>query len=489
MNSTKKQTINEVPARYHVDHPYLVMMGLYLGAFCGMFSETAMNIALPQLMAAFSIESSLAQWVVVGYMLVIGLILPFAGILMKHFRVRALTLFALVVFFAGCAVSAFAPSFGIMLAGRMAQGVGTGLVLPMTFALVLEVFPPAKIGAALGMTALVIMSAPAIGPTLSGIMIGIFGWRAIFVVLMLVLAVAIAFAVRFAVDPYELSRPALDVPSCVLSCVGFGCFVAGVSLVSMWGIGSPAVIALLVLGVAGIVVYARRQLSMESPILNLRAFSIRDFRIGSVLVMVNFGITLSAMYLMPQYLQSGMMLAVALAGVVMLPGGVVNAVVSAAAGRLYDKVGARVPALAGFALSAIGAVLLLFAQPDSSIAYIIACHLVLMVGVPLAMSPCQSSALNALPPELSGDGSTILNTMQQVWGAVCTAVATILLGAGSSSALENGAGSAAAFTTGAHWGFAFTLVLALCGFALATRLRGTRERTQEGELEPAQAAC
>ena len=167
-------------ARVEVKHPYLALMGLYLGGFTGMYSETALNIALPQLSAAFGVEVSVVQWLVIGYMLVIGIVLPFASILMKWFSARKITMFALGAFFVGAIASAAAPNFAIALVGRAVQGVGTGLVLPLMFAMVLEVIPPHKIGAAMGTTALVIMFAPAIGPTLAGILLGAGSWRLIF---------------------------------------------------------------------------------------------------------------------------------------------------------------------------------------------------------------------------------------------------------------------------------------------------------------------
>lgn len=455
-------------ARVDVKHPYLVMLGLYLGAFIGMFSETSLNIALPELSQSFGIDTSLAQWLVTGYMLVIGMVLPFASLLMKWFPAKRITCFALTAFMAGALISGFAPNFAVLLAGRLIQGIGTGLVLPTMFAIVLEVFPPAKIGQAMGLTALIIMFAPAIGPTLSGFVLGALSWRWLFFIFAAVLLVGLIFAIRYMVNPYELTKPHIDVPSCVTSCLGFGGVVLGAGLASSFGWTSAVVIALLVAGAVCLVIYVRRQLSMDTPVLNLKAFANREFAVGAVLVMVDFGITLSAMYLFPQYLQNGVGLAVSLTGLVMLPGGIVNAIVSFGAGNLYDKIGAWLPTKLGFGLSTLGAVMLLFTTKDTGLLYIIACHIILMIGVPLAMSPSQSSGLNALAPELGADGSTILNTMQQVLGAVCTAVATSLLGIGQSSYLTNvGTDSGAAFTRGAHYGFVFTLALAIVGFAVS----------------------
>ena len=439
------------------------MMGLYFGGFIGMFSESALNIALPQLTRVFGITTALAQWMVVGYMLVIGLVLPFAGILMKWFKTRSLTLFALGAFFVGSLISGFAPSFPVALVGRLIQGIGTGLVLPMMFAVVLEVFPQSKIGSAMGLMTLIIMFAPAIGPSLSGVILGFFSWRILFFIFAIVLAVALYFCARYLVSPYELTRPPVDGISCVLSCLGFGGIVLGFGLSSLLGWTSPGVICALIVGVVALAFYIRRQLASDSPVLNLRAFGIRQFRISAVLVMVNFGITLAAMYLLPQFAQNGLGLSVIVSGLLMLPGGLINAAVSLISGRLYDIFGAKWLARGGFLISCIGAILMLFTSTSTSIGYIILAHILLMIGVPLAMSPCQTNGLNALPPAMGADG---------------TALATSMLAAGESAATAAGASAHAAATTGSHYGFTFVLALAVIGLLLSTQMRKERPAQQ-----------
>ena len=371
------------------------------------------------------------------------------------------------------------------------QGIGTGLVLPIMFAMVLEVIPPHKIGAAMGTNALVIMFAPAIGPTLAGALIGAGSWRLVFASFAVIALVGIIFAWKFEVNPYKLTRPSIDAPSVVLSVVGFGGIVLGAGMASSCGWASPIVLGGLVAGLVCLALYVRRQLSMEVPVIDMRIFSHQGFRVGAVCMMINFGITLSAMYILPQFYQNGMLLAVAVTGVVMLPGGIVNALMSMISGRIYDRIGARGPAVCGFGLSIVGAAALLFATPESPLAYVIACHVVMMVGVPLAMSPCQTHALSSLPRELSTDGSTALNTMQQVLGAVCTAVATSLLTAGQASYVAaGGAAATLAFTQGSHWGFAFALALAVVGFACALRIKvKKRANVGTGEVAAADAAA
>ena len=168
------------------------MLGLYIGAFLGMLSETSMNIALPDLMDEFSVSSGTARWTVVGYMLAIGVVLPCVGFMLKWIKAKTLVLFALTCFLVGrpsgtCTV---ATAFPVLLAGRIVQGISTGIVLPTMYAAIMRVFPPHKIGAANGVAGLVIMFAPVIGPTLAGALIGALSWRAIFALFAVVAVIA-----------------------------------------------------------------------------------------------------------------------------------------------------------------------------------------------------------------------------------------------------------------------------------------------------------
>lgn len=445
------------------------MLGLYIGAFLGMLSETSMNIALPDLCEAFGITTGTAQWMVVGYMLAIGVVLPCVGFLLKWVKAKTLVLVALACFLAGSVLSAVAPIFPLILAGRIIQGVGTGIVLPTMYAAIMRVFPPMKIGAANGVAGLVIMFAPVIGPTLSGLLIGAFSWRAIFALFAIVAIAAIICTAAFFITPIETTRPKVDMPSVIASIIGFGCLVAGVSLVADMGF-SPLVITLLVVGVLVIACYAYRQLHIDNPVLELRALGIVTFRIPALMVTCSFACTLAIMYLAPQELQRGLGLSTSTAGMLMLAGGIINAICSFASGRMYDKVGARPLVRAGAVVAIIGSLLFLAIGVDTAPAFFVLAHVVFMIGVPLMQQSAQSAALKGLPRELAADGSTILNTMQQVCGAIGTAVATCLLGMGS------GASEAQSFVAGSRYGYVFGLVLVVIVFMFSFFLKEGREQ-------------
>ncbi|SHJ52180.1 MFS transporter, DHA2 family, lincomycin resistance protein [Tessaracoccus bendigoensis DSM 12906] len=454
--------------------PHRLMIGLYLGAFLGMLSETSMNIALPDLSDTFGITTGTAQWVVVGYMLAIGVVLPCVGFLLKWVKAKTLVLAALAFFLVGAVLSASAPTFALMLTGRILQGVGTGIVLPTMYASIMRVFPLHKIGAANGVAGLVIMFAPVIGPTLAGLLIGWSSWRAIFVLFAAVAIVAIAFTVAFFVTPIEVSRPKVDLISIGASVIGFGALVAGVSLVADLGF-SASVIALLVVGIVTLAFYARRQLRIDNPVLDLKVLGIAEFRTPAIMVTCSFACTLAIMYLAPQQLQRGLGLDTSTAGMLMLAGGVVNAVCSFVTGRLHDRHGATHLVRIGAVVSIIGSLLFLAIGVTTSPMFFVFAHIVFMIGIPLLQQSAQSSALKSLPHALAADGSTVLNTMQQVVGAIGTAVATSLLYLGQSNyAAGGGTDAAQGFVNGSRYGYLFGLALIVVALVFSFFLKENR---------------
>lgn len=377
---------------------------------------------------------------------------------------QKLVLFGLGAFIIGSLISGFGNNFSIILVGRMIQGIGTGIILPLMFTIAMLIFPPNKLGTVNGVLALVIMFAPAIGPTLTGLILAAGSWRDIFFTFALILVIAFVIGLFTLTNVSQITKPKIDWLSIILSVFAFSGLIAGASFASEMGWLSLPVLASLIIGIIALVFYVRRQLKLNVSVLNMRVFKHRDFTFGAVLVMIDFGIILSAMYLLPQYLQNGLLVAVALTGIIMLPGGLINAATSALAGRMYDSFGAKWPARLGFLIAFVGAVMLALVTTHSAIWYVILAHIILMIGAPLAMSPSQTSALNSLKGLESADGSAILNTMQQIVGALATALATSFLTVGRNAV----SGSAAfKFTNGVHYGMYFTIALTVIGFIVA----------------------
>jgi DHA2 family lincomycin resistance protein-like MFS transporter len=460
----------EMPqARVKIAHPNIAILGLMIGSFVGMFSETALNIALPSLMTALHVTQGTVQWLVTGYMLVIGICMPLSSLITKWFTTKRIVLFALGAFMIGALISALASVFPIVLLGRMIQGIGTGIVLPLMFSVALQIFPPYKLGTIMGLAALVIMVAPAVGPTLTGLILAKFTWHYIFGLFVPVLLIAFILTAIGLDNIYPQTKTPVDWPSIVASTIGFAGIVMGASMASDLGWLSAQVLVALVIGIVALVIYARRQLRLDQPMLNLKIFKTKQFTIGTLLVMLDFGVILASMYLLPMYLQRVMGLPVALTGIVMLPGGVINAVVSGISGRLYDHNGAKWLARIGFVIAGIGVVILLVSNAQSSVAWIIFGHVVLMIGAPLAMSPVQTYGLSSLKGATSADGSAVMNTLEQVVGAVSTAIATSLIAMGT--ARQAGV---AGLTSGSHAGFIFVLILVVVALIITTQIKNVK---------------
>lgn len=452
-----------------------IMAGLLIGGFIGMFSETALNIALAPLTTELHVSTGTIQWLVIGYLLMVGILLPLSGLLTWWFTTRQLLIFALSDFIVGALIAALSSSFTFLFIGRLIQGIGTGILLPLIFLVALAIYPLNKRGAAMGLIGLTIMFAPAIGPTVAGLILGALSWQYIFWAMIPFLVLALIMTLIFTKNVMPLTRPHVDILSILLSTVGFGGVVLGISLASDKGWTSTIVLGSLLVGIVALAWFIHRQLNLTEPILNVKAFALKNFSLGTGLVMIDFMIIMSSMYLLPIYWQKGLLVPVALTGMLMLPGGLVNAVVSSVSGRLYDSFGARRPAMLGFLVSIIGALLLFFGQSTSSYWYVVCAHIILMIGAPLAMSPSQTAGLNALPKELSADGSSIMNTLQQICGAIATALATSLLSAGEAASAATGA---VKVVNGTHFGFILTAGLAILGFLLTFALPKKQVQTK-----------
>lgn len=404
-------------------------------------------------------------------MLVIGIFMPLSGLLTRWFSTKKVVLGALMAFIIGVLISATGTSFPIVLTGRLIQGIGTGLVLPLMFSVAMQIFPPYKLGTVIGMAALVVMFAPAIAPTVTGIVLSIFNWNAIFWLLLPFLIIAFLFVAFYLENVYEQTKEPIDWISIIESTIGFSGVIFGASFASHSGWLSAPVIATLVIGILSLVAFSIRQFKVDYPILNLHAFNKSAFTVGTVLVMLDFGLILGSMYLFPMYLQQVIKLPIATTGLVMLPGGIANAITSGVAGRLYDNFGAKWLSRFGFLIAVIGVIILFISGPTSPIWVIILGHIILMIGAPLSMSPSQTYGLNSLSGKLSADGSAILNTLEQIVGALSTAIATSLLALGNNGDHP----SLMSVNTAIHYGFIFVLLLAFFGFLLAFKIRDERK--------------
>ena len=456
-----------------------ILASLLIVGFVGMFSETALNIAMVNLMDVFQISAATAQWLTTGFLLTLGIIMPISGLLLQMFTTRQLFVGSLISLIAGTLVAALAINFEMLMVARVLQAIGMGLLLPLMFNTILVIYPPEKRGAAMGFVGLVIMFAPATGPTIGGLILEYLTWHFIFWFSLPFLFIGLLIGLKYLENVTEVTKPRIDLLSVLLSTIGFGGVVYGFSKAGEGheGWGSMVVVTSIIIGLVALFFFVLRQNSMNDPLLNLSVFKFPMYVIGLLLVMICMVVIMSSMIILPMFLQTGAGLSVFTAGLMLLPGSALNGLLSPFIGRLFDKFGPQWLVIPGLIVVATMLWFFTTLSTASSLAFIVALHIGLMVGVAMIWMPSQTNGLNQLPPELYPHGTAVMNTLQQVIGAIGTAVAISILTGGmenylhGSSAPSKPVELANAMTSGSHDVFLFTMMIALIGLIFGLFIR------------------
>ncbi|MEH6940251.1 DHA2 family efflux MFS transporter permease subunit [Bacillus sp. JJ722] len=451
------------------------MIALMMSGFIGLFSETALNMAFTNIMTEFQIKPSAVQWLTTGYLLVLGILVPVSALLIQWFTTRQLFIASLVFSILGTVVAAFSFSFELLLMARVIQAIGTGLLLPLMTNVILVIFPPHKRGAAMGTMGLVIMFAPALGPTISGLIVDSLGWQWIFWICLPLLIFALGFGIIYMQNVSTITKPKIDILSIFLSTIGFGGIVLGFSSAGEAASGwtHPNVIIAITVGVIGLILFSLRQMKMDQPMINLRVFKYPLFSLAVVMVFVTMMIILASAILLPMYLKGGLALTALAAGLVLLPGGVVNGLMSPICGKLFDKYGPKWLVIPGFLLTTIMTFFLSRITTATEAILIVVLHCLLFIGIAFIMMPAQTNGLNELPRKYYPDGSAVMNTLSQIAGAIGTAIAISIMSSGQQNYLAetteptNPTLVAESLVAGIQNAFLFAFVASVIGLVIA----------------------
>lgn len=255
-------------------------------------------------------------------MLVVGILIPISALLVQWFTTRQMFLGAMILFTVGTLVCALAPEFYVLLIGRIIQAFGTGLMLPVMMNTILVLYPPEKRGAAMGSIGLVIMFAPAIGPTLSGLILESLDWRWLFYLVFPFGVISVIIAAIYLKNVSDVTKPKVDILSIILSTIGFGGIVYGFSSAGGENTGwsSPEVYLTLIVGGIALLLFVWRQLLSKVPMLDLRAFKFPMFSLTTVLLIIVMMALFSTLMLLPIFLQQGLLFTAFASGLVLLPG-------------------------------------------------------------------------------------------------------------------------------------------------------------------------
>ncbi|MGG4344374.1 MDR family MFS transporter [Paenibacillus lautus] len=470
MQAVTSETQHNAVQKYKV---IPIMVSLLLSGFIGMFNETALNVVLSDLINQFHITAATAQWLTTGYLLTLGILVPVSGLFLQWFSTRQLFTASLLLALLGTAVATVSPGFELLMIARVIQAAGVAIILPLMFHTVMVIVPPERRGTTYGLIGLVLVVAPAVGPTLSGLLIDQLSWNWIFGLTLPVLAFSLLFGMRYMQNISTITKPRIDIYSLILSTLGFGGIVFAFSSAGEGGLGAPKVMIPMIVGILALLIFAVRQVRMKQPMMDLRAFKQPMFTVGTVMLMIAVMVMMASMIMLPLYLIRGLGLNAFSAGLVLLTGGIVNAITQPIMGRIFDKFGPRWVVPAGMALISVVLWFLSGVTTTTAISQIIMLHTFLMIGISMVWMPSQANALNQLPPSLYPHGSAIMNTVQQVAGAIGTAVAVSIMSVGMSSFLKqtadqaDPANAALALTAGVQHVFNIAIVVAIAGFVIS----------------------
>ncbi|WDR06526.1 MDR family MFS transporter [Devosia rhodophyticola] len=445
----------------------LVISLLLVSAFVVILNETIMSVALPRLMVALDIPASSAQWLTAAFMLTMAVVIPVTGYLLQRFNTRPVFILAMSLFSAGTLICAASPGFASLLVGRVVQASGTAIMMPLLMTTVMHLVPSESRGKTMGNISIVISVAPAIGPTISGLILSVLDWRWMFI---LVLPIALGALALGASKIRNVSTPRaapIDVLSVILAAIGFGGLVYGLSGVGEAGAGEGGALSAwipIVVGASVVVIFVLRQISLqkrEAALLDLRTLNITNFSVSvammAVLMLALFGV----MILLPIYLQNVVGLTTLQTGLMLLPGGLAMGLCAPYVGRLYDRHGPTVLVVPGAIL--VSAVMWVFTtvSQDTSIVVLLGAHLVLSLGLGLMFTPLFSASLGSLPPHLYSHGSAMIGTTQQVAGAAGTALFVALMTAQTINLSNGGAEPIAAAAGGIRAAFLCGAIISL----------------------------
>ncbi|MDF2658711.1 MAG: drug resistance transporter, EmrB/QacA family [Paenibacillus sp.] len=463
-----------------------ILISLIIGAFFSILNETLLNIAFPQLVIELNVSPSTLQWLATGYMLVVGVLVPASALLVQWFTTRQMFLGAMTLFAIGTLVCGIAPGFSFLLVGRLLQAGGTGLMLPVLMNTILVLYPPEKRGAAMGSIGLVIMFAPAIGPTLSGLILESLQWRWLFYLVLPFAVFSIVFAFIYLKNVSTPTKPKVDVLSIVLSTLGFGGIVYGFSSSGEGhgGWSSPQVYGTVLVGAVALLLFVFRQLRVREPLMDLRAFQFPMFSLTTVLLIIMMMTLFSTMSLLPFLFQGALGLTVFASGLLMLPGSLLNGLISPLTGKLFDKFGPRALVIPGTAFLVV--IMWFFTQVsvETSKTTFLILHICMMVAISMIMMPAQTNGLNQLPPRYYPHGTAILNTLQQVAGAIGVAFFISVMSSGQRRFLEQSADptspaqAAEAMVAGVHNAFMIGFGFAVVALILALFTKRTQAPKQ-----------
>jgi len=415
----------------------MLLVVLLAGLMITLLNQTIVNVALPQIMSRFQIDAATAQWLSSGYMLVVGILIPVSAYLVKRFTYKQLFITAIGLFTVGSLVCAVSPNFSILLAGRLLQAAGGGIIMPLAMNIFMLAFPLEKRGAAMGILGLGMILAPAAGPTIGGYVIQYYSLNVLFYA-MAILAACILLVSFFQFKfKNECVKVKLDIVGTVVSTIGFGSLLYGISEVGTYGWGDIRVIACLLIAAIALTVFVLYELKKENPLLQMRVFKDFNFSYTTIVNMILNIALYGGMLLLPIYLQTVRGLTPLDSGLLLLPGSLIMGIMGVFTGKLFDKFGIKPLALIGITIMTVTTYMFSTISMETSQAEIMILYIIRSFGMSFVMMPITSAGLMTIKPELIPHATALQNTLKQIAGSVGTAVLIVIMSSAAKTYIAN----------------------------------------------------
>ncbi len=444
MELNEDEPINEQIKKHHVNFVYgkgisrnKILVAMMFGMFIAILNQTLLNVALPVINNEFSISASTGQWLMTGFMLVNGILIPISAFLISKYSYRRLFLIAMTLFTIGSIICALSFNFPMMMTGRVIQAVGAGVLMPLGSNVFMTIFPPEKRGAAMGTLGIAFILAPAIGPTLSGWIVQNYHWNVMFYGMFAIGLVAIFISFFWFRIYQKTSNPKPDVQGIIFSTLGFGLLLYGFSEAGNDGWTSLTVSLSLIIGVIFTALFVIREVRMKNPMLDMSALKYSGFTLTTI---INVIVTMSlfgGMILLPIYLQNLRGFTPLDSGLLLLPGSLIMGFMGPIAGKMLDSFGIKPLALIGLTIMTFATWELTQLNMDTPYTTILVIYIVRSFGMSFIMMPIMTAGMNSLPQRLIPHGNAISNTVRQLAGSIGTAILVTVMTQNTTSHLAN----------------------------------------------------
>ena len=399
-----------------------ILAAMLFGMFIAILNQTLLNVALPKINTEFNISASTGQWLMTGFMLVNGILIPISAFLFNKYSYRKLFIIGLALFTLGSLVCAISFNFPIMMSGRVLQAIGAGILMPLGSNVIVTIFSPEKRGVAMGTMGIAMILAPAIGPTLSGYIVQNYDWNVMFYGMFFIGIIAIVIGLFWFKLYQSTTNPKADIPGIIYSTIGFGSLLYGFSEAGNKGWGSTEIVTMFIVGTVFIIFFILRELRMKAPMLSLEVLKYPTYTLTTVINMIVMMSLYGGMILLPLYLQNLRGFSALDSGLLLLPGALVMGALGPVAGKLLDTIGIKPLAIFGIGIMTYATWELSKLNMDTTYLHIMWIYIVRSFGMAFVMMPIMTAGMNALPPRLISHGNAFVNTMRQLAGSIGTAI-------------------------------------------------------------------